>query len=136
MWMKPITRTDREFTLLSFFFFFLFSSLVRSLFAFNPQGGRNKRRKKKEEEKTINPQFPRMLDDRHYYCYRTTGSPASKSPAGSSAGPASSSAGASASVVAPGSASNVGASAEPRTPTTGPQNKQLQNVKGDHPSVK
>lgn len=63
----------------------------------------------------------------------TTGSPASKTPAGGSAGPASS-AGASATVAAPGSASNVGPSAEPRTPTAGPQNKQLQNVKGDHPS--
>ncbi|KAF7398426.1 hypothetical protein HZH66_006323 [Vespula vulgaris] len=68
-----------------------------------------------------------------YYTTRTTGSPASKTPAGGSAGPASS-AGASATVAAPGSASNVGPSAEPRTPTAGPQNKQLQNVKGDHPS--
>ncbi|XP_014603994.1 PREDICTED: synaptotagmin-7 isoform X2 [Polistes canadensis] len=64
----------------------------------------------------------------------TTGNPASKSPAGGSAGPAASSAGASAAIVAPGSASNVGPSSEPRTPTAGPQNKQLQNVKGDHPS--
>ncbi|XP_015178475.1 PREDICTED: synaptotagmin-7 [Polistes dominula] len=63
----------------------------------------------------------------------TTGNPASKSPAGGSAGPTSS-AGASAAVAAPGSASNVGPSSEPRTPTAGPQNKQLQNVKGDHPS--
>lgn len=46
------------------------------------------------------------------FFYRTTGSgnPGSKSPAG-------------------------GTSGEPRTPVAGPQNKQLQNVKGDHPSV-
>lgn len=67
------------------------------------------------------------------YVFRTTGSPASKSPAGGSGGPASGAAGATA---VPGSgASNVGGSGEPRTPTTGPQNKQLQNVKGEHPSV-
>lgn len=29
----------------------------------------------------------------------------------------------------------TGSVAEPRTPTAGVQNKQLQNVKGDHPSV-
>ncbi|KAI4504252.1 hypothetical protein M0802_000723 [Mischocyttarus mexicanus] len=69
-----------------------------------------------------------------YYTTRTTGNPASKSPAGGSAGPASSAGASSAAVVAPGSASNVGSSTEPRTPTAGPQNKQLQNVKGDHPS--
>lgn len=46
------------------------------------------------------------------FIFRTTGSgnPGSKSPAG-------------------------GTSGEPRTPVAGPQNKQLQNVKGDHPSV-
>ncbi|XP_011255089.1 synaptotagmin-7 isoform X2 [Camponotus floridanus] len=63
----------------------------------------------------------------------TTGSPASKSPAGGSGGPASGG-GAAGGTAAPGSgASNVG-SGEPRTPTAGPQNKQLQNVKGEHPS--
>ncbi|XP_011701204.1 PREDICTED: synaptotagmin-7 [Wasmannia auropunctata] len=61
----------------------------------------------------------------------TTGSPSSKSPAGGSGGPASGAAGATA---APGSGASNAGSAEPRTPTTGPQNKQLQNVKGDHPS--
>lgn len=64
---------------------------------------------------------------------RTTGSPSSKSPAGGSGGPASGAAGATA---APGSGASNAGSAEPRTPTTGPQNKQLQNVKGEHPSVK
>ncbi|XP_036140743.1 synaptotagmin-7 isoform X3 [Monomorium pharaonis] len=59
----------------------------------------------------------------------TTGSPSSKSPAGS--GPASGAAGATA---APGSGASNAGSAEPRTPTAGPQNKQLQNVKGEHPS--
>ncbi|XP_012234789.1 synaptotagmin-7 isoform X3 [Linepithema humile] len=61
----------------------------------------------------------------------TTGSPASKSPAGGSGGPASGAAGATA---APGSGASNAGSAEPRTPTAGPQNKQLQNVKGEHPS--
>ncbi|XP_077259964.1 synaptotagmin 7 isoform X2 [Temnothorax americanus] len=61
----------------------------------------------------------------------TTGSPSSKSPAGGSGGPASGAAGATA---APGSGASNAGSAEPRTPTTGPQNKQLQNVKGEHPS--
>ncbi|XP_014489022.1 PREDICTED: synaptotagmin-7 isoform X2 [Dinoponera quadriceps] len=61
----------------------------------------------------------------------TTGSPASKSPASGSGGPAS--AGAGATATPGGGASNAG-SAEPRTPTAGPQNKQLQNVKGEHPS--
>ncbi|KAH0954220.1 hypothetical protein HN011_001369 [Eciton burchellii] len=60
----------------------------------------------------------------------TTGSPASKSPAGGSGGPASG-AGATS---APGSGTSNAGSAEPRTPTAGPQNKQLQNVKGEHPS--
>lgn len=46
-------------------------------------------------------------------CFRTTGSPQAKSPAGSSQG-----------AIPP----------EARTPTT-PANKALQNVKGDHPSV-
>jgi len=36
---------------------------------------------------------------------------------------------------APGSGASNAGSAEPRTPTAGPQNKQLQNVKGEHPSV-
>ncbi|KAL0103288.1 hypothetical protein PUN28_017519 [Cardiocondyla obscurior] len=58
----------------------------------------------------------------------TTGSPSSKSPAGGSGGPT---AGATA---APGSGASNAGSAEPRTPTAGPQNKQLQNVKGEHPS--
>ncbi|XP_024886070.1 synaptotagmin-7 isoform X3 [Temnothorax curvispinosus] len=57
--------------------------------------------------------------------------PSSKSPAGGSGGPASGAAGATA---APGSGASNAGSAEPRTPTTGPQNKQLQNVKGEHPS--
>ncbi|CAK9799508.1 SYT7 [Anthophora plagiata] len=35
---------------------------------------------------------------------------------------------------AAGSASGPGGAGEPRTPTAGAQNKQLQNVKGDHPS--
>ncbi|XP_018407274.1 PREDICTED: synaptotagmin-7 isoform X1 [Cyphomyrmex costatus] len=61
----------------------------------------------------------------------TTGSPSSKSPAGGSGGPASGVAGATA---APGSGASNAGSVEPRTPTTGPQNKQLQNVKGEHPS--
>ncbi|XP_025153939.1 synaptotagmin-7 isoform X2 [Harpegnathos saltator] len=61
----------------------------------------------------------------------TTGSPASKSPASSSGGPASGGAGATA---APGGGASNAGSAEPRTPTAGPQNKQLQNVKGEHPS--
>ena len=56
--------------------------------------------------------------------FRTTGNPGSKSPAGASGGPG----GGGGSVVGGG----VG---EPRTPTAGPQNKQLQNVKGEHPSV-
>ncbi|XP_023245877.1 synaptotagmin-7 isoform X1 [Copidosoma floridanum] len=55
----------------------------------------------------------------------TTGSPGSKSPAGVSGGPASAT-GSSGTAVGPGG--------EPRTPTTGPQNKQLANVKGEHPS--
>ncbi|XP_070526550.1 synaptotagmin-7 isoform X7 [Cardiocondyla obscurior] len=63
-----------------------------------------------------------------YYTTRTTGSPSSKSPAGGSGGPT---AGATA---APGSGASNAGSAEPRTPTAGPQNKQLQNVKGEHPS--
>ncbi|KYQ54964.1 Synaptotagmin-7 [Trachymyrmex zeteki] len=63
---------------------------------------------------------------------RTTGSPSSKSPAGGSGGPAGGVAGATA---APGSGASNAGSVEPRTPTTGPQNKQLQNVKGEHPSV-
>ncbi|XP_070163969.1 LOW QUALITY PROTEIN: synaptotagmin-7 [Polyergus mexicanus] len=62
----------------------------------------------------------------------TTGSPASKSPAGGSGGPTSGG-GAAGGTAVPGSTSNAG-SAEPRTPTAGPQNKQLQNVKGEHPS--
>ncbi|RLU20841.1 hypothetical protein DMN91_007455 [Ooceraea biroi] len=62
---------------------------------------------------------------------RTTGSPASKSPAGGSGGPTSGAAGATS---APGSGASNAGSAEPRTPTAGPQNKQLQNVKGEHPS--
>ncbi|XP_012288340.1 synaptotagmin-7 isoform X2 [Orussus abietinus] len=50
----------------------------------------------------------------------TTGSPGSKSPASGSGGPA---------------AGGPGPGGEPRTPTAGPQNKQLQNVKGgEHPS--
>ncbi|XP_011334236.1 synaptotagmin-7 isoform X1 [Ooceraea biroi] len=61
----------------------------------------------------------------------TTGSPASKSPAGGSGGPTSGAAGATS---APGSGASNAGSAEPRTPTAGPQNKQLQNVKGEHPS--
>ncbi|XP_039307989.1 synaptotagmin-7 isoform X2 [Solenopsis invicta] len=61
----------------------------------------------------------------------TTGSPSSKSPASGSGGPASGGAGATA---APGSGASNAGGAEPRTPTTGPQNKQLQNVKGEHPS--
>lgn len=64
--------------------------------------------------------------------FRTTGSPASKSPASGSGGPASGGAGATA---APGGGASNAGSAEPRTPTAGPQNKQLQNVKGEHPSV-
>ncbi|XP_066587956.1 synaptotagmin-7 isoform X2 [Prorops nasuta] len=60
--------------------------------------------------------------------FGTTGNTASKSPAGSSGGPVSS---AGAAVAA---TSNASGSAEPRTPTAGPQNKQLQTVKGEHPS--
>lgn len=52
----------------------------------------------------------------------TTGNPGSKSPAGGSGGPGS-------------GGGAPGGGAEPRTPTAGPQNKQLQNVKGDHPSM-
>ncbi|XP_072752455.1 synaptotagmin-7 isoform X2 [Anoplolepis gracilipes] len=63
----------------------------------------------------------------------TTGSPASKSPAGGS-GPAGGGGGAAGGTAAPGSGASNAGSAEPRTPTTGPQNKQLQNVKGEHPS--
>lgn len=56
---------------------------------------------------------------------RTTGSPGSKSPGGPSSGTATGSSGAAS-----------GPGAEPRTPTAGgAQNKQLQNVKGEHPSV-
>ena len=66
------------------------------------------------------------------FFFRTTGSPSSKSPAGGSGGPASGVAGATA---APGSGASNAGSVEPRTPTAGPQNKQLQNVKGEHPSV-
>ncbi|XP_032668901.1 synaptotagmin-7 isoform X2 [Odontomachus brunneus] len=62
----------------------------------------------------------------------TTGSPASsKSPASGSGGPTSGGAGATA---APGGGASNAGSAEPRTPNAGPQNKQLQNVKGEHPS--
>ncbi|XP_014228313.1 synaptotagmin-7 isoform X5 [Trichogramma pretiosum] len=69
----------------------------------------------------------------------TTGSPGSKSPAGVSGGPASatgggSSSGAGASGGANASGAATGPGGEPRTPTAGPQNKQLQNVKGEHPS--
>ncbi|XP_050448538.1 synaptotagmin-7 isoform X1 [Cataglyphis hispanica] len=63
----------------------------------------------------------------------TTGSPASKSPAGGSGGPTSGG-GAAGGTAAPGSGASNAGSAEPRTPTAGPQNKQLQNVKGEHPS--
>ena len=60
--------------------------------------------------------------------YRTTGSPGSKSPAGGSSGPGAGGGG--------GGGSGAGGIGEPRTPTAGAQNKQLQNVKGDHPSVR
>ncbi|XP_015122221.1 synaptotagmin-7 isoform X2 [Diachasma alloeum] len=62
-----------------------------------------------------------------YYTARaqleTTGNPGSKSPAGGSGGTGGA-----------GGGSGVGGGGEPRTPTAGPQNKQLANVKGDHPS--
>lgn len=67
--------------------------------------------------------------------FRTTGSPASKSPASGSGGPASAG-GAAGATAAPSSGASNAAGAEPRTPTAGPQNKQLQNVKGEHPSVR
>ncbi|XP_011299534.1 synaptotagmin-7 isoform X1 [Fopius arisanus] len=53
----------------------------------------------------------------------TTGNAGSKSPAGGSGGTGGA-----------GGGSGVGGGGEPRTPTAGPQNKQLANVKGDHPS--
>lgn len=64
---------------------------------------------------------------KNFFIHRTTGSPGSKSPAGVSGGLASATSSSSSQVVGPGG--------EPRTPTAGPQNKQLANVKGDHPSV-
>ncbi|XP_016836474.1 synaptotagmin-7 isoform X3 [Nasonia vitripennis] len=64
----------------------------------------------------------------------TTGSPGSKSPAGVSGGPASAT-GSSGTSAGNASGAAVGPGGEPRTPTAGPQNKQLQNVKGEHPSV-
>ncbi|XP_058802442.1 synaptotagmin-7 isoform X2 [Phymastichus coffea] len=61
----------------------------------------------------------------------TTGSPGSKSPAGVSGGPGTGSSSASGGNA---SCASAGPGAGPVTPTAGPQNKQLANVKGEHPS--
>lgn len=58
-----------------------------------------------------------------HLCYRTTGTAGSKSPAGSAAGSTSTA----------GDPKGGGASAA--VVPAGAQNKQLQNVKGEHPSV-